>query len=135
MLVFDVGRYLDDLAEQVADDFPQFAHVSAHGYQEVAVVGEDEVGDPFSVLMLHVHVVEKLCFVQLDNVEDLLGLFELFTDLEVLHAVRPGQSSLSLCDECLEDSHALFPLAHGYQEVPVNSLTLAWHSEHELAHL
>lgn len=63
-------------AHEIVDNFPDLAHISADADHELAVFRITKTRDSLLVVMLGMHVVEKLSLVQLYNIEDFLSLFE-----------------------------------------------------------
>ena len=87
------------------------------------------------MLVFESHVIEELRLVELDDIEDLLGLLQLLANFQVLHTSIGLQLCLCCRDVLLKDGHTFISLTHCNQEVRVESLALARDAEDELVHL
>ena len=86
------------------------------------------------MLVLLTYIIVELAFVELDDIENFLCLLKLFDDLKVLQTVLRLDSSLTGCNELLQNRLALFTLTHRDQQVCVQGLALAWLTEDKLVH-
>lgn len=134
--VHQVARDAHDVTKEVMHNFPNFGQIRTDSNHEVAIIRKLKVCDSFLVLVLNPHVVEELGFVELNHIEDLLCLLQLFYHFQIFHrAVSTFCSGFSLSDELFEDSHTLFSFTHANKEIGMQGFSLSWHTEDEFLHL
>lgn len=64
------------------------------------------------MLMLDLHVVKELNFVELYDVEDFLSLLQLLAHFQILHSTDSFDGTFGLCDKFLQYLHTFFTLTH-----------------------
>jgi hypothetical protein len=101
----------------------------------MAIFRELQLSNSFHMLVLDLDIVKELMLIELDNVEDFLGLFELLYELQIAHLSLVLGNTLCLGDELFEYANSFDSLTHANQQVSMKCFTLAWYAENELLHL
>ena len=94
------------------DNLPDLCDIRTDGRHIERVVCKLQISDSFSMLVLLTYIIVELAFVELDDIENFLCLLKLFDDLKVLQTVLRLDSSLTGCNELLQNRLALFTLTH-----------------------